>query len=907
MSYHRSSDDEFFEGVMSIVGGVLGLVAGLFAAVGFGFWQGARQLSSGMPESLENWEAAKYVQPEHPLASLLEEHFSRDDLVRAGIVFVLLGLFCLFLTSLWLLGLLLIGLAWGCFQTSQHVNQEVNASPALPTSKFQMRASPLHYVITLPRESAWDTETARRFIDHLLRTTVHLALRIVAEPHEIRWEILDWRTNLIPDHVVRAVRSYYPQAEIEQRTTQPPPEGRYPFYRYNLFFKQVEAFVWPLKPVQELRQFDPLTAIVQAMSGLREGERMVYTLALSLPAQYAHQVGEKLITVDRITPGHFFSSEGVKEAVSSAVTRQTRVEKYRESDQRVAQHKLNQTLYQCFLAVEIDSPDPQRVHQLAGIDSQVWEYVNEPYNALAWDDSRPLPESIRQVKNPEEDRQSGVLGTIYRWAQGRSAGWQRSLLILSPDEIAGLWHLPHTGFKAREIEWLHGRNVAAPKAVRQAVAGAVIGVNSHAGETVEVRLPDSERTLHTYIVGKTGVGKSTLAHHIIHQDIAAGKGVGVIDPHGDLVRRILRTSIPPEREDDVVLVDFAQTDYPPPLNPFSVPAGVSRETVLAHIMGVLKKIYADDWSKTRMENVLYSALVALLYEENATPRDISRLMTDAEYRTKLLQDVQDPVAQEYWWDEYEQFSEALQLQVREPVLNRIRIFYRNPAVRHMVCHPHHLDFRAIMDEGKIFLANLNSDETRSEQANLGAMLMANFQMAAMGRQSGDGETPRPFYLFVEEVQQFVTSSLPDVFSEARKFGLGLTAVNQYLGQLRGSTLEAILGNVGATILFACGPDDARALAGYLKPNLTADDLVNFDRFKAAVKMQVEGKTVPSFSIATQPPLPEPPDADAREARIREKSITNYTPWSREEVAGWLSERYARKRPQHPQGTVTDFD
>jgi hypothetical protein len=225
----------------------------------------------------------------------------------------------------------------------------------------------------------------------------------------------------------------------------------------------------------------------------------------------------------------------------------------------------------------------------------------------------------------------------------------------------------------------------------------------------------------------------------------------------------------------------------------------------------------------------------------------------------------------------------------------------------MVCHPHRLDFKAILDEGKIFLANLNSDETHSEQANLGAMLITDFQMAAMTRRADENAAIAPFYLFVEEVQQFVTTALPVVFSEARKFGLSLTAANQYLGQLKGSTLEAILGNAGAAILFACGPEDARALSGYLKPHLTPDHLMSFDRFQAAVKMQVGGKSVPTFTIQTLPPIEEPPDAQEREARIREKSIRNYTPWSRQEVEVWLEERYEKRLRQRPRGAVSDFD
>jgi hypothetical protein len=240
-------------------------------------------------------------------------------------------------------------------------------------------------------------------------------------------------------------------------------------------------------------------------------------------------------------------------------------------------------------------------------------------------------------------------------------------------------------------------------------------------------------------------------------------------------------------------------------------------------------------------------------------------------------------------------------------LNRIRIFYRNAAVRNMVCHPHRLDFRKIVAEGKIFLANLNSDYVRSEQANLGAMLMTNFHMAAMARRSSSRDGQQPFYLFIDEVQQFVTTSLPTVFSEARKFGLSLAAANQFLGQLTGSMLDAVLGNAGAAVIFACSPDDARALSSLVKPNLSSENLVNLDRYHAAVVMQADGRTVPAFTMQTLPPILEPPDGLKRANQIRQRSIRNYTPWSRFEVETWLEERYRRHDMSRPTGQVTDYD
>lgn len=766
--------------------------------------------------------------------------------------------------------------------------------------------TPQRYEIALPPGMKWQPQVSIRLVEHLLRSTEHLALRIVAEYNRTWWEILDWRSDEPPEYIIQAIHSYYPDAEVKHEEVSETPV-EYPFYRYIIFFRQAADFVWPITSATELKEFDPLVALTQGMSDLKPGERAIYTLALSIHADYAQKAGEKLITRSRIHPLQAMSPWGRSHAVADLIYGTTRDEKYQQRDQRVARAKLSHPLYQCFLAAQIDSPDKDRMYQLAAqMDSPVWQFTRPPYNGLIWD-PEPWPESIRHIQGPAGDKRYTPTRQIMNWVMGIGERWKTTRLIMSAEEAASLWHLPHEQFTSRNILWGATRQVAAPVSVTENHQGVLLGTNTHGGRDHPVVIPYPDRNMHVYITGKTGVGKSTLMHHMIHQDIEAGKGVAVIDPHGNLVRSILRSSIPPEREDDVVLMDFAQTDYPPPLNPFYVPEGVPRDTAISHILAVLKKIYEDDWSKTRMESAIYSALVALLYEDHATPRDISRIFLDAEYRTGLLQKVKDPVALEYWWDEFGQMSEGRQGQVREPVLNRIRIFYRNAAVRNMVCHPHKLDFRGMMEEGKIFLANLNSRETHSEQSNLGAMLITNFQLAAMSRPPVEEEHREPYYLYVDELQQFVTTSMPTVFSEARKFGLSLTAANQFLGQLKGSTLDAIMGNAGASVVFASGPEDARTLAPLLQPQFSSEDIVNFDRFHAAVKLQVNRKTMSAFSLQTQPPIPVADDSEEREARIRQKSIQNYTPWSRQEVEAWYEQRYQRRPVPRPTGEVTDYD
>jgi hypothetical protein len=547
-----------------------------------------------------------------------------------------------------------------------------------------------------------------------------------------------------------------------------------------------------------------------------------------------------------------------------------RVNRFIPAIHKVARAKLNGPLRQVLFTVKIQAETSERAHALISMLTPALAcFERDGFNYLVPADDRSYP------------------------------------LILSPSEVGALWHLPNEQCRTPQIIWAKGRHAPAPISIVRNQDGVLLGESVQLGRTAQVRIPYADRVTHAFVNGKTGVGKSTLLHHLIHQDIANGKGLALFDPHGALVQNILRTSVPVERERDVVVLDFWQTEHPPPLNPFSLPDGVPRDVISSQIMGVLKKLFADQWSRTRMETAIYSALVALLDEPQATPRDIPRLFIDPAFRQRLLRQVTDPVALEYWHDEFEQHSRGVQRQVAEPVLSRMRIFYRNASVRNMVCHPFQLDIGEIIRRRRILLISLASDHARTEQHNLAAMLLATIQMTAMGRRATAAGARTEFYLYIDEVQEFLTTSLPEALSQMRKFGLSLTACTQFLGQLRGALLESILGNVGTAVLFACGPNDARALAPVVEPALTPDDLVNLDRFTAAVKMQLSGRTMSSFTVSASPPLAIPEDAHEREQRIRQYSIDQYTPWTRAEVETWLEQRYPRPGTTDPTNIEDD--
>ena len=447
-------------------------------------------------------------------------------------------------------------------------------------------------------------------------------------------------------------------------------------------------------------------------------------------------------------------------------------------------------------------------------------------------------------------------------------------LILTANEVAALWHLPNERCDVPGVNWTPA--VRSPLTAKQNKENddVKIGVNDYQGKERDVWLNYPDRVTHVNIIGKTRTGKSTLMHNMIHQDIAAGKGVGVIDPHGSLVDNILATSIPTEREKDVILFDIGDIEYPIGLNLLSGPENLKPNIIAGQALSVIRKMFAENWSSSRMEDALHSALMAAITVDEATIQTIAKIFYNSGYRAEVLQQVVDPITLEFWYYEYEPLTAAHQREIARPITHRLRKFYRNDAIRPVVCQPKSLDFRSLLDDGKIFLAKLGGIPD-VEAETLGALLVSKFQMAAMSRTELSPEDIPEYYLYIDEVQSFVVTNLSQMLSEAGKFGLRLVVANQFLRQLEGATLEAVMGNVGTTIMFSLGPNDAPTLAPFVKPVHTKDDLINLDRFQAIVKMQTAGKTLPAFSLSTPPPLEKPDDAKQTVERIRDISREKY--------------------------------
>jgi hypothetical protein len=635
--------------------------------------------------------------------------------------------------------------------------------------------------------------------------------------------------------VSRAIRAFYPHAEIEIRD--PDPEA------LPKEFARVKGgveFFAPLSYATDLKELDPLSSIVGAMAQLRDGERIVYFVDVQPPTTDYRVEGQRLIQRSKV-PMYLSMLTAVASNSQYIHVGQRSQDKYKSHLQRAFEEKLNGMVVPVTIGVHVRANDQQRYFSIL--------------------DSVLIAMSIF-------DRREGNNLTTH------PNGFP---LVLASPEVAALWHLPSEWIQTAGVVRGSAAKAPLPVELLRQTSGLLLGNNTYQGETHPVYLAPQDRITHMNIVGKTRVGKTTFMHNLIHQDIAEGHGIAVIDPHGDLIQTILACSIPPEREADVVLFDLADLAHPVALNLLYVPTGVPRHAAVGLTMGVLKKLFADQWSATRMEDTLYSALAVLADSAGATIRDIPKLFYEPAYRKQVLARATDRAALEYWHEDYERMSERYQLEVARPIMYRIRSFYRNPVIEQIVVQPTSLDFRGMMDEGKIFLASLAGEATQAESATIGALLISKLQMAAMSRAQMPAERRRMFYLYIDEVQNFITTSLSTMFSEAAKYALSLTVANQFLRQLEGATLEAVIGNTGTTVMFACGAQDAQDLSAYIKPTFDHQTLLNLDRFQTIVKMQHQGKTLPAFSMQTLPPPEIPADAAERTQRIRQAAYERQAP------------------------------
>lgn len=379
------------------------------------------------------------------------------------------------------------------------------------------------------------------------------------------------------------------------------------------------------------------------------------------------------------------------------------------------------------------------------------------------------------------------------------------------------------------------------------------------GSSVRFGIKAKDRVRHVYVIGKTGMGKSTLLENMAIQDIQNGEGIAFLDPHGNTAELLLRY-VPQHRIKDVIYFAPFDMEYPISFNVLEDVGPDKRHLVAAGLMSIFKRIWADAWS-ARMEYILNNTLLALLEFPGATLVGVNRMLSDKDYRKAVVDNVRDPSVRSFWVDEFAKYNEKYMQEAGDAIKNKIGQFTANPVIRNIIGQPHSsFDLRKVMDEKKILIVNLSKGRIGESNANLlGGMIVTKIYLAAMSRADVSKVMSKDlpnFYLFVDEFQSFTNDSFADILSEARKYKLNLTIAHQYIEQMSDVVKAAVFGNVGTMITFRVGATDAEFLEKEFSPYFTAEDLVSLGMYQVYLKLMIDGVSSKPFSARTMKPIPE---------------------------------------------------
>lgn len=426
---------------------------------------------------------------------------------------------------------------------------------------------------------------------------------------------------------------------------------------------------------------------------------------------------------------------------------------------------------------------------------------------------------------------------------------QKQKNLLNVEELASVYHFPTHYLETPYIKGIKS-GAAAPPSELPKKGVNLLGEVFYRGERQEVSFASrDDRRRHFYVIGQTGTGKTSLLREMIRQDIENGEGVAVIDPHGELVEATL-SNIPKERAEDVVLFEPFDTARPVGLNMLEYETPEQKDFAVQEMIAIFHKLFPPEIIGPMFEHYMRNAMLAIMADKDdpGTLVEIPRMFTDAEFMTNRLEKVTDSVVRSFWLKEWRQTTGETKSDMLGYVVSKVGRFVENEMMRNIIGQSRSgFNLSKIMDEGKIFLANLSKGQTGEVNSSLlGLILVSKMQMAAMKRGRIPEEERKDFYLYVDEFQNFTTDSIATILSEARKYRLNLILAHQYIPQLKPEIRDAVLGNVGTISAFRVGAEDAEFLEKQFEPDFSRFDLVNLDNFNLVIKMIIENKISSPF-------------------------------------------------------------
>ncbi|MCL5006591.1 MAG: type IV secretion system DNA-binding domain-containing protein [Patescibacteria group bacterium] len=432
-------------------------------------------------------------------------------------------------------------------------------------------------------------------------------------------------------------------------------------------------------------------------------------------------------------------------------------------------------------------------------------------------------------------------------------------LVLNAAELASIFHLPTATIGVQKIKWLKGKEAPAP--ANLPTSGVVLGENAFRGEKKTIMFSEDDRRRHLYIIGQTGTGKSALLKNMAVNDLRNGKGLAIIDPHGDLAEGIMALA-PKERYDDMIVLDPSDIDRPVGLNmlEYNLARPEEKTFIVNEMQGIFNKLFPPETMGPMFEQYMKNALLLLMedmHNEPATLMEVPRVFTDAEYRERKLKRITNPAVIDFWEKEAVRAGgEAALANITPYITSKFNNFTANDYIRPIIGQVESaFNFREIIDQGKVLVVNLAKGRIGDINANLlGMVIVGKLLMAALSRVDISDESQRKdFYLYIDEFHNFTTDSIAVILSEARKYRLNLIIAHQFIAQLTERIKDAVFGNVGSKIAFRVGVPDAEELAKEFEPTFSKSDLINIDNYNAYAKMLIGGQPAKPFNIKTLPP------------------------------------------------------
>ena len=768
--------------------------------------------------------------------------------------------------------------------------------------------------IQLPRENERLPIAAEQMfasLHGLLRFTPdvqeHLSLEMASSIDGVRFYV--YTPRIFKNFVESQIYAQYPDAEIREAVDYTKSIGS----NANISATEISLekdFTFPIKTFRDF-EVDPLSAITSALATQRTGEQVWIQYLVRPVEDFWQERGHEYVKSVRegITPVSVNPQDIMIDVGKSIISIGTNIFPYiargpqepprldtrpplpprlsagQELDLKMIENKLSKLGFEVKIRiVVVGNTAEEAKHKLSSVVASFKQFSTASLNGFG--------------RDPETPSESVLLTAFQKrlFPDVKEAGDY----ILNIEELASIFHLPNISVETPTIAWTRAKKGEPPLNLPTTKAN-IIGETLYRDVQIKFGIKKSDRRKHIYAVGKTGTGKSTLMKNMAIQDMRAGEGVAVLDPHGQLIDELL-DFVPQNRLEDVVIFNPADADYPVSLNMLEMVDPKQKTLMADALVNVFKKYFAESWGP-RLEYILKNCILTLLEVPNTSLLSITRLLVDRDYRRYIVGMIQDPQMKAFWNEEFAKMerNERLVTEAISPIQNKVGQFLNSELIRNIVGQPKStIKIDEIINSGKILFVNLATGRIGANNtALLGAMIVSQLQFAAMRRVDIPENERRDFFLYADEFQNFATDAFAVVLSEARKYRLDLTITHQYIEQMPETVRDAIFGNIGTIISFGVGPTDAHFLEREFTPTFLENDLINLGKYEMYMKLQIDDQSSMPFSARSLPPFTDATNLRERAIQLSREKFANNVERVEKVIKKWTETKFQPGQPPRP--------